>query len=348
MIGTKRTLWKRLTGRFTDQTSSGQSQNRSEVSRVARERMRQVLFSIPHYFRELARIRRPSQLYGWVYFKFPYTFPLMEFPTYVTVEPTNNCNYSCRHCWRNTMDRPLGSMEVELFEKIVRELSLHRSVRLLKLQGSGEPAFHPRFCELMALLPHHAIRTMVYTNGTLLQSYPHREILNWELDTIVVSVDGLDAESHERIKTGSNYASLRKAIMDFYKCRKSSGCRTPIIEIRHVIMPHETASQLLKFRKTWLRTADTVKFDYLEPATGLFEFEDPSRPKCRGIRRELGIRWDGTVPLCGGYRHDYLGNVRDSTISELWRRPRLEYMRQCHERRDFAQVPVCLRCRKCN
>jgi MoaA/NifB/PqqE/SkfB family radical SAM enzyme len=52
------------------------------------------------------------------------------------------------------------------------------------------------------------------------------------------------------------------------------------------------------------------------------------------------------VPLCAGFRHDYLGNVRHSTIAELWQHPRLEYLRQCHEHRDFAQVAVCLRCLK--
>jgi hypothetical protein len=84
----------------------------------------------------------------------------------------------------------------------------------------------------------------------------------------------------------------------------------------------------------------------LEPATGLYEFENPSRRKCRGIRREHGIWWDGTMPLCPGYWRDYLGNVRDSTISELWRHPKLEYMRRCHDRHDFAQAPNCMRCPK--
>jgi MoaA/NifB/PqqE/SkfB family radical SAM enzyme len=234
-------------------------------------------------------------------------------------------------------------MEVALFEKIVRELSLQRPT-LFKLGGSGEPAIHPRFRELMALLAHQAIPTMVYTNGSLLQLFSYREILSWELDTVVVSVDGLDGDSYERIKAGGNYASLRNAVTDFCKCRKSSGRRTPTIQIRHVIMPGETASQLLQFRRTWLGTADTVMFNILMPASLLFQIEDPSPPKCRGIRRELAIQWDGRVPLCGGYRRDYVGNVCDSTVSELWRHPRIEYMRQCHERRDFAQVPLCMKC----
>jgi len=342
-------LWKRLAGRFTGHRKHGTPPDQAKRSRVVRERMRQVILSIPHYFRELGRIRKPSELYGWVYFKFPNSFPLAGFPPYLSVDVTNKCNFSCKHCWRTARPRPVGSMDVGLFEKIVREVNLHRSFhRAFKLASGGEPALHPHFRELMEISARYEMPTLVYTNGTLLQSFSHREILNWRLDTVVVSVDGVDADSYERFKTGGNYASLRRAVMDFYQCRRTLGCRTPVVEIRHVIVASETVTQLLQFRRVWLETADTVKFNYLEPATGLYDFEDPSRPKCRAIRREMGIWWDGTVPLCSGYRHEHLGNVRRSTISELWRHPKIEYMRQCHDRRDFAQVPVCLRCRKCN
>ncbi len=348
MVGTKRTLWKRLTSAFPDSKSSGPSQKRSEESQAfRRRRVKEVVLTIPHYFRVLARIRRPSEVYGWAYFKFPYLFPLLEFPLCLSVEVTNKCNFSCRHCYRHTAPRPQGEMEVALFEKIVREVSQHRSFRWLKLLGAGEAAVHSRFRELMALLVRHTIPSVMYTNGSLLRLYPHREILSWGFQRVVVSVDGVDAEDYERIRVGGNYAALRKALMDFYKCRNSSGCRSPVIEIHHVIMPNETATQLLQFSKTWLETADSVKFGTL--STGPSEFEDPSRPKCRHIRREIGIRWDGTVPVCGGrYWRDSLGNIHHSTVSELWRHPRIENMRRCHECRDFAPTPACLKCRQCN
>lgn len=348
MIRATHALWKRFTRRSTEERESGRGAARSRKFKIRASvhQGRQIALSIPHYFKELSEIRRPSELYSWLYFKFPNSFPLKNFPTYVSVEPTNKCNFSCRHCWRAVMDRQVGSMEVALFEKIARELSLHKPARF-KLGGHGEPAIHPHFRELMALLPHPAVPTMVYTNGSLLRLFPHREILSWGLHSVVVSVDGLDAGSYEKFKIGGNYALLRNLVMDFYRCRKSSGRRTPIIEIRHVIMPNETVSQLLGFRKTWLETADTVKFNYLEPPSGLSQVEDPSPPKCRAIRRELTIQWDGSVPLCGVYRRECVGNVRDSTISELWRHPRKDYLRECNDRRDFEQFPLCMKCCHC-
>jgi MoaA/NifB/PqqE/SkfB family radical SAM enzyme len=199
----------------------------------------------------------------------------------------------------------------------------------------------------MTLLAPHRLRVAVYTNGTVLQLFPHHEILSWGLDMIVVSVDGLDADTYELIKIGSNYAKLRKLVTDFHNCSKSYRHRRPIIDIRHVIMPNETSTQLLIFRKSWLEIADIVKFQYLEPKTGFSEVEDPSPPKCRQIRRELSINWDGTVPVCGADKNNFVGNVHDSSISELWRHPQMQNLRQCNSRRDFSKVPLCMRCCHC-
>lgn len=236
-------------------------------------------------------------------------------------------------------------MEVALFEKIAREASLHKSLRAFKLLGSGEITLHPQLPELMEITRRYGVPTFAYTNGSLLQSFPHREILSWNLDTLVVSADGLDAESYERFKLGGRYDRLRTAIADFYNGRKSLGLAKPIIEIRHVMVPSESTGQLLTVKKEWEGISDRVKFQYLEPATGLWDFKD--NPKCRSFRREMGIWWDGTTPLCRGYWNIPLGNVRDSDIAELWRHPKIEQMRKYHNSRDFTQVPVCFHCRCC-
>lgn len=112
-------------------------------------------------------------------------------------------------------------------------------------------------------------------------------------------------------------------------------------------MPNETTTQILKFRNKWLQIGDTVRFNYLEPVSGLTDAEDPSPPKCKQIRREMFIQWDGRVRLCAGYQKEYIGSVRESSIAELWRHPRLDYLRKCNDHRDFALARRCMRCCNC-
>ena len=306
---------------------------------------RQALFSIPGYLQELSELQSLRALYSWIYFKCPYLLPLRTMPTYVTVEPTNMCNLSCKHCWHASMARPAGHMDLEVFEKIVCEASEFRP-SLFKIGGAGEPCIHPGFRELMAILSPHPLKVFAYTNGSLLRLFTPEEIMNWGIHTIVVSVDGLDGMSYEKIKIGSRYDEVRNAIVDFHRYRISSKQKYPILEIRHILMPNESATQILDFRKHWLTMADTVRFNALEPASGFFDVDDPFPPRCRQIRRELCVQWDGRVPVCGGYR-EYAGSVRDCSLLELWHHPRMEFLRQCNLHREFAQVPLCRRCCHC-
>ena len=107
-----------------------------------------------------------------------------------------------------------------------------------------------------------SIRVFVYTNGSLLGKFSHREILEWNMHTLVVSVDGTDPDSYNHIRVGGDYGALRKQVEDSYTFRTSLTRKFPKIEIRHVMMPYETTSQLVDVRKNWLKTADTVKFNY--------------------------------------------------------------------------------------
>jgi len=307
---------------------------------------RQVFYCIPTYFDEIAELRSTHNFHEWCYFKFPNLFPLSKLPIYLTVELTNKCNLRCTHCWRAAMTRPIGDIELSTFQKIVAEASEFRP-RLFKIGGSGEPATHPNFSGLMQYLSTGNLRVMVYTNGLLLERFSYDEILSWGLDCIVVSVDGLDARGYEKMKIGSDYATVRKSVSSFRTHRNSTGRNKPALEIRHIITPEESGLQLVEFSRDWRRLADRVSFNTIEPPDGLAPKEDETPPKCRQIRRELAIQWDGRVPVCGGYRKEYIGNIQDSSISELWRHSKLEYLRLCNQRKDFDKVPTCRRCCHC-
>jgi radical SAM protein with 4Fe4S-binding SPASM domain len=194
----------------------------------------------------------------------------------------------------------------------------------------------------MSVVPPYVMRVYVYTNGSLLQMFPFEEILGWHIDTLVVSVDGIDCESYERIRVGGRYQPLRDVVGRFYNWRNRLASRVPQIEIRHVIMPGESRKELLQFRKDWLDRADTVKFQKLIP---LAPVSIPPRlpSQCRNIRRELCIEWDGRVRICGNYP-EYFGDVHSATVEEIWRSSEVQFVRQCQKVQDFELIPACREC----
>jgi MoaA/NifB/PqqE/SkfB family radical SAM enzyme len=232
-------------------------------------------------------------------------------------------------------------MSVGLFQRIA-EQSAGR-VSLIKLCGLGEPALHPHLNAMVRLLRSHNIPVSLYTNGTLFDRYVPEEILEWGVDLLVVSADGTDERSFKRLRVGGDYWRLREKVAEFRKAREKTGKRLPHIEIRHVIMPCETAAMLKTFRDDWTDgLGDTVKFNLLEApcSQGVI---DSTRPPCRDIRREMYVRYNGRVPLCG-FHIEWIGDVRSSTIEEIWHCSRIEEVRGQHASRNLSDLPFCKTC----
>lgn len=318
----------------------------SERSSVRRRRRQQVLRSIPHYANELRRLRSIADLRNWMYYKFPARFRLRDFPTAITLEITNECNFACPHCPREFLNtnRKLGYMELDLVAKLADEIA--GRVSEVKIIGLGEGALHPELPAVLRTLTRHEIKVRLYTNGTLFERFRPEEIFSWGLDGIVLSIDGLDERSFERLRAGGDYRWTRAALQTFSAARSKRGGANPRIQIRHVIMPRETSDQLAAFKRDWLELGgDTVKFNALARRYDRKRIEDMTRPACRDIRREVHIRWDGRVPLCGyGGDREWLGDLRESSLREIWRAPRLNEVRAAHEAGDLTGLPMCRTC----
>jgi len=316
----------------------------SSAPRWHSRRVRQVLHSIPHYLEELRDIESWQEAVDWLYFKTPYLFKLRDFPIRVTVEFTNHCNFGCGYCPRSLMDRPLGNMDLRFFESLVKQLDAG-GCAVLKIGGLGEPVLHPEFSEMMPALDTNRMKSFIYTNGTLLQQCSPEQICSWNVNSVVLSIDGLDASSFEKQRKGGNYSKVRTAAQAFSSFRHPN---KPIFEVRHVILPNETSADLRGFKRDWLQLADRVKFNYLLP---LFPrgAAVPGKVHCRDIRREAYVRWDGRMLLCAGqdrqHPPEWLGNANQQPISEMWFAPRIEELRAAHNSHP-SELPAC--CKNCS
>jgi hypothetical protein len=87
---------------------------------------------------------------------------------------------------------------------------------------------------MMKALEATRMKSILYTNGTLFRRFTPEQVCDWNINQIVLSIDGLDPESFERQRKGGNYAEVRAAAENFAARRPS---RRPIFEVRHVILP---------------------------------------------------------------------------------------------------------------
>ncbi len=274
--------------------------------------------SIPYYFWELYHSYTISKWYYWICYKLPHIFPKLEKPVYINIELTTLCNLECPYCWRkgSISRRGIGSIAINHFRKVMDE-TRHIKPILFQIGGSGEPALHPEFLEIMEIVTEsigYETDVVIYTNGTLFKKYSCKEIVSWKIDRIVVSIDGIDKKTYEKARLGGNYDLLCENVVSFHDYLEKNQLRKPDIEVRHVIMPSETMRQLIDFRKRWRKVSNTVKFQMLRTNVNqTFAFP------VKNVRREIPIEWNGNVPV-SHMPGKTIGNINDNSISELWKR----------------------------
>jgi sulfatase maturation enzyme AslB (radical SAM superfamily) len=249
------------------------------------------------------------------------------------LELTNRCNLSCTFCPTadGRMARAKGHMDEALFR---RALDGAGPLEFALLFQWGEPLLHPRFEELATDAARRGVRTLVTTNGTLLDDRRVAALLRAGVDRVTVSVDG-DAATHERVR-GVPLARTRAAVERLVAARDAAGSATAV-DVSMVVAP-ETESGARSFFAAFRGLADRVQ------AIPLL-VRAPRRTRCREPwRGGLVVLRDGRCTVCCA-DHDGALAVGDATredLADVWNGERLRALRRAHAKGDLP--PTCAGC----
>jgi len=120
-------------------------------------------------------------------------------PTHMSIELTNGCNLTCRHCYRGSSPAQDCRLPTDRTIALLDEMRA-AEVSSVELTG-GEPTFHPDFDRILLHCVSVFDLTAILTNGTLLG--PERiEMLAEHKDRVVLQMDldGCTAELHEGLR----------------------------------------------------------------------------------------------------------------------------------------------------
>ncbi|MGD9344564.1 MAG: radical SAM protein [Candidatus Aminicenantes bacterium] len=272
----------------------------------------------------------------------------------VSIEITNACNLECIMCARNKMSRDVGFMDFDLYCKIIDECAERKPVVLLP-QGFGESLLHPRWVEMIKYAKDRSVEPIVLiTNGTVLNEKNISALLDLELDQVVISIDGVNKNTFERIRRGADFERVTENVMRLIEFRKERNVNKPSINLR-IIQMKETEAEIEPFFEKWqplLGPGDEVSVNAYNTWAGAVEDRSvkekriPETKPCKQLWKMCFIYWNGDVaPCCVDYDGELvIGNVRDSSIADIWRSKKLREMRRTHlcGRRD--KYPLCARC----
>lgn len=268
-----------------------------------------------------------------------------DFPLHIDIESTNACNLRCTMCPRNFMTEKIGYIEWDLFQKIIDEGARHR-LPSIKLNYRGEPLLHPQLTEMVFYAKKKGIIEVQFnTNGLTLNEKKIEELIDSGLDRIIFSIDGATKKTYEMIRTGSNYERVANNVKTLVKMRNKKGSKRPLVRVQMVKMK-ENDHELQDFLRMWIPIANRVAVNTKWEPTGI-QGEVEHFP-CPQIWQRLMVCWDGEARMCcGDWQGEIvLGDVKESSIYELWHGEKLNKIRALHSEGRFNEMPVCLKCQE--
>ncbi len=283
---------------------------------------------------------------------------LQTFPSYFEIETINACQARCPMCTISNWERQPQVMKPELFEKIAQELEENaRCVKRVHLYRDGEPLLDKKLPGRISRLKNAGIREVgISTNVELLTEECAKELFAARIDEIILSIDSMKPDVYRAIRVGLDFdkviANARRAIQ--IRDKMGSMCRIRVRMIRQESNAEEWRDG--SFRLYWQckvrRGHDSIEMRNIHNWGGqLIGYKeiikaDTSRP-CLALWSLFVIFANGgVVPLCNvDYNAKFpLGNVRDSTIRELWQSAEQNRRRDLHMSHNRKAIAPCEHC----
>ncbi|MGD9159828.1 MAG: radical SAM/SPASM domain-containing protein [Desulfobacteraceae bacterium] len=162
---------------------------------------------------------------------FKKTYPRLD---WIQVEVSSCCNAECIYCPHTEYSNNWQSrlLPVELFRKLIPAFG---KIKLVFLQGWGEPFTHPQFMEFLRIAKKAGCMVGTTTNGTMLDSDKIIELIDEGLDIIGFSLAGID-EKNDSIRKGTQIKKVLKCIDDIHRIKSSKSVDNPRIHIAYMLL----------------------------------------------------------------------------------------------------------------
>lgn len=264
-------------------------------------------------------------------------------PRRFVIEPTNVCNHRCPLCPQPFQERDFGRMDVERFRKLADEIAPFARTICFTLLGEG--LVHKGMFDLVAYAESLGIPCSLTTNGQLLEDQVDR-VLDSNLTALKVTIDGIDKESHERYRVGSDFEKVKRGIARLVQERNRRGTKRPAITVLSLVFKFNQGQQdairewgrsvgvdKVGFKPVWVggaryMNADQQKFaDEYVPEKPQVQHDSVLKENlCRDYRvcptfHEATILWNGDLVPCGRCAfdgRDAIGNVFTDGFRALW------------------------------
>lgn len=280
-------------------------------------------------------------------------------PLHLDIEATTACNLKCTMCPRTykLQDGTFwhsGEIDQDLYRRIVVEAK----PASIKFQYLGEPTLNPHLADMIRFAKANGVVDVMFnTNATRLTRDLSRDLILSGVDKVFFSFDSPDPEHYNEIRIGADFHTTLANIVAFHEVRAELGRISPLTRASMVLMK-ENEHQRQAFLDLMAPIVDVVGFGtYLDHGHQDDEAKRlvPLRKKDRGqgpafccpqLWQRMFIHPDGVVTPCcvDSDRTLVMGNVKESTVAEIWNGEAYGKLRNMHAAGRSRDIPTCANC----
>lgn len=263
-------------------------------------------------------------------------------PISMAIEPTTACNLKCPECpsGLRSFSRPVGRLQKEAFEKVIKEVADH--LIYLTFYFQGEPYLNPDFLEMVRFAHGQRIYTTTSTNAHFLSEENAKKTVLSGLDRLIISIDGATQATYAAYRKEGSLEKVLEGTKNILRWRKALKAQSPKVVWQFlVVKPNEHEIPKIKklarkygVDKVAFKTAQIYDYKnghelipsmdkysrYRPNGEGTYRIKNLLENKCWKMWHACVITWDGQViPCCFDKDASHsMGNALERPFKEIW------------------------------
>ena len=285
-------------------------------------------------------------------------------PYSIYVFPSTYCNFKCVYCAHSFPPEEIKAryglerrnMSLETFRETIAQIAeFPQRIRLLSLTGQGEPLMNKQIAEMVHIAKQAGVaeRIEIISNGRLLSHAMADDLIEAGLDTLRISLQGLDSDKYLRIAGAKvDFDEFLDNIRYFHDRKRKTEL---FVKVMDVALDEGDEA---RFYDTFRPCSDRMYVELMLPAysgvaitTGMKVDYDrygrkiEPRSVCPLAFYMLGVFPEGDVEPCDTiYKPIVLGNVHTDRLLDMWQGEKLREFWRLHLRGDRRSNPKCAGC----
>jgi sulfatase maturation enzyme AslB (radical SAM superfamily) len=240
-------------------------------------------------------------------------------------------------------------MAQSVFTTIVEQLAEFKDgLKYVGLFGNGEPLLDKSLEKRIAQCKELGLENVGFTtNASLMTEERAANLISAEPDWIVVSFDSLNKEVYESIRLRLKFDVVLNGILALIQARNAHNSKTRIV--LRFVQQSKNETELNDYFDFWEPklnpSLDEVSYARVHN-WALGPQVDQGNSPCGFVFSRAYILRDGTMVLCcvdSNAEYDF-GNVKDSSLLDLWNGPRWEMIREYHANNKRSTLNLCNAC----